>query len=48
MQRLVELLDDLGLALEHEYVSTPNSGDVQRLVTRVQDENVLHSGRKCS
>jgi hypothetical protein len=42
VQRLVELLDHLGLALEHEHVSTPNRRDVERFVARVQDENLLH------
>ena len=42
VQRLVELLDHLGLALEHEHMRAPNAGDVQRLVARIQDENLLH------
>ena len=42
MERQVVLLQDFGLALEHEDVCAPNRADVQRLVARVQDENLLH------
>ena len=45
VQRLVELLDHLGLSLEHEHVGTPHGCDIQRLVTRVQNQNLLHLGR---
>ena len=37
-ERLVELLEHLGLALEHEHVCTTHGCDVQWLVARVQDE----------
>src|SRR5919197_176061 len=40
---LIELLDHLGLALEHEHVGTPNGGDVQWLVARVENQNLLHA-----
>jgi hypothetical protein len=42
MERLVELLDHFGLSLEHEHVGTPHGSDIQRLVTRVQNQNLLH------
>ena len=45
-QRLVELLDHLGLALVDQHVGAPNRAHVQRLVTCVQDENVLQPARK--
>ncbi len=41
-----ELFDDLRLPLEHEHVRTSQRADVERLVTRVQDENLLHRVRK--
>ena len=37
VQRLVELLDDLGLSLVHEHMGTPHGCDIERLVTRVQN-----------
>src|SRR6266508_6380747 len=42
VQRLVELLDHLGLPLENEHVRATNGRHVKWLVARVQDENVLH------
>ena len=42
-ERLVELLEHLGLALEHEHVCTTHGCDVQWLVARVQDEYLRHS-----
>src|SRR6266540_746565 len=45
MEPFLELLDHLGLALEHEHVGTPNGRDVQWLVARIEDENLLHLGR---
>jgi hypothetical protein len=42
MQRLVQLLEHLGLALEDEDVRAPDRADVQGLEARVQDENLLH------
>jgi hypothetical protein len=42
MERLLELLEDLGLTLEDEHVRTTNGCDVQRFVTGIQDENLLH------
>jgi hypothetical protein len=42
MKRLVQLLDHLGFPFEDEHVGTPDRGHVQRLIARVQDENVLH------
>ena len=42
MEVLLELLDHLGLALEHQDMRTPNRRDVQRLVAGIQDENLLH------
>ncbi len=44
----VELLEHLGLSLEDEHVRPPNRRHVQRLVARVQDEDLLHSERKSS
>ena len=41
----VELLDHLRLALEDEHVRAAQRAHVERLVTRVQDENLLHPGR---
>ena len=38
---LRQALDHLGLALPNEHVGTPHGTDVERLVTRVQDENLL-------
>ena len=45
MQRLLQFLDHLRLSLEDEHVRPPDRGHVERLVARVQDENVLHLGR---
>src|SRR5262249_61692918 len=45
-QRLVEPLDDLGLALVDEHVGTPHRANVERLVTSVQDQNMLQLARK--
>ena len=45
-ERLVEPLDYLGLALVHEHVGTPHRAHVERLVTCVQNKNVLQPGRK--
>src|SRR5690348_13537715 len=45
-ERLVELLDDLRLALVEEHVGAPNRAHIQRLVTGVQNQNLLHPGRK--
>src|SRR5262249_13306326 len=42
VKRLVELLYHLRLSFEHEDVSTSDRCHVQRLVARVEDENVLH------
>ena len=36
------VLDDLGLALPDENVRTPIGAHVERLVARVQDENLMH------
>ena len=41
-----KLFDHLRLALEDEHVRAPQRAHVERLVTRVQDENLLHRGRK--
>jgi len=41
-ERAREVLEHLGLPLEHEHVGTPHRTDVERLVTRVQNENLLH------
>src|SRR5215216_7873321 len=41
-QRLLQLLDHLRLALEHEHVRTANGCHVQRFVARVQHQNLLH------
>src|SRR4029450_11237295 len=40
-ERLLELLDHLGLALEHEDVRAANGGDVQWLVAGVEYKNLL-------
>ena len=40
----VELFDDLRLPLVDEHVRAPQRAHVERLVTRVQDENLLHPG----
>ena len=45
-QGLGQALEDLGLALPDEHVRAPNRADVQRLVTRVQDEDLLQVGTK--
>src|SRR5207342_2959274 len=45
-ERLVEALDDLRLAFVDEHVRPPHRANVERLVTRVQDENMLQPGRK--
>src|SRR5437764_8029336 len=44
-ERLLELLDHLGLALVDEHVRTPNGAHVEWLVAGVQNENVLHHRR---
>src|SRR4029077_17462234 len=44
----VELFDHLRLALEDENVRAPERAHVQRLVTRVQDQYLLHGAEKCS
>ena len=36
-------LEHLRLALEHEHVRPPDGGHVQRLVARVQDENLVQN-----
>ena len=41
-ERTIHLLDQLGLALEHEDVRPPDRADVQGLETRIQDENLVH------
>ena len=41
-QRLVEPLDDLRLALPDEHVRATCRAHVQRLIARIQDENVVH------
>src|SRR5207247_10531399 len=41
----VELLDHLCLALEHQYVGAAQRAHVERLVTRIEDEYMLHPGR---
>src|SRR5207248_1182911 len=45
-QRLIEVLDHLGLALVQEHVGTPNRAHVQRLVTGIQNQNLLHLAPK--
>jgi hypothetical protein len=42
MKRLLQLLDHLCFPLEDEHVSAPDGRHVQRLVARIQDENMLH------
>src|ERR1700704_990712 len=42
----VKFFDDLGLPLVHEHVGAPQRTNVERLVTRVQDENLLHPDQK--
>src|SRR5205807_5928067 len=42
----LEALDDLRLALVDEHVRPPHRANVERLVARVQDENMLQPGRK--
>jgi hypothetical protein len=43
VERPVQALDHLRLALPHKHVGAPHGTDVERLVARVQDENLLHS-----
>src|SRR6185295_19362517 len=45
-ERLVEVLDHLGLALVEEDVGAPNRAHIQRLVTGVEDQNLLHPAPK--
>ena len=47
-ERLVETLDDLRLPLPHEYVGATCRAHVERLVARVQDENVVHERERSS
>src|SRR5438876_2538215 len=44
-ERLVELLEHLGLALEHEDVRPSHGRHVQWLVARVEDENLRHDSK---
>jgi hypothetical protein len=41
----VELLDHLCLALEDEHVGAAQRAHIERLVTRIENENLLHLGR---
>ena len=46
MERPVELLDHLRLALEHEHMRPPNRRYVERLVARVQHQDLLQDRQK--
>jgi hypothetical protein len=41
-ERAREIFEHLGLPLEHEHVGTPHRTNIERLVARVQNENLLH------
>src|SRR2546423_8217416 len=47
-QRLVELLDHLGLALEYEHMRAPNRRHIERLVARIQHQYLLQDSQKGS
>ncbi len=48
VERHFVLLEDLRLALEHEHVGTPHRTHIERLVARVQDEDLAQSAPKGS